>query len=127
MTEKLVSTLEVPHGWHSEGRCWRPSPSLQFSDPTGRSAEWPLLAAHSCHLGLSLGLQLHLPTQAAVTECYGCSANNTHFPSPVLEAGTQDPGVGRTGPPEASPRGLWMAVSCPCPRLATLCVWVSMS
>lgn len=127
MTEKLVSTLEVTHGWHSEGRCWRPSPSLQFSDPTGRSAEWPLLAALSCHLGLSLGLQLHLPTQAAVTECYGCSANNTHFPSPVLEAGTQDPGVGSTGPPEASPRGLWTAVSCPCPRLTTLCVWVSMS
>ena len=54
--------------------------------------------------------------QAAVTECYGCSANNTHLPSPVLEAGTQDPDVGRTGPPEASPLGLWTAISCPCPR-----------
>ena len=47
LNEKLVSTLEAPHGWHSEGRYWRSAPSLQFSDPTGTSVEWPLLAAQS--------------------------------------------------------------------------------
>lgn len=77
--------------------------------------------------GVKSELRLHLPTRAAITEYYGCSANNRHLLSPVLEAGIQDPGVGRTGPSEASPLGLWTVISCPCPRVATPCVWVSVS
>ena len=58
---------------------------------------------------------------------YGCSANNRHVLFPVLEAGIRDPGVGRTGPSEASPLSLWTVISCPCPRVAAPCVWVSVS
>ena len=87
--------------------------------------------ASACHSLLTSGvkseLRLHLSNRAAIREYYGCSANNRHLLSPVLEAGIQCPGVGRTGPSEASPLGLWMDISCLCPCVAAPCVWVSVS
>lgn len=94
--------------------------------PTG---QWVSRVAPACCSLLPSGgclRLLHLPPSGGRNESVMDVVRTTHISRPVLEAGTQDPGVGSTGPPEASPRGLWTAVSCPC-SAGPPCVWVSMS